>query len=76
MKWGLVVAGLSDINRPASQLSASQSGALAITGTIWTRYSTQITPVNYNLMSVNAFVAATGLYQLYRIYMHNNNGKE
>lgn len=76
MKWGLVVAGLSDINRPASQLSASQSGALSITGLIWTRYSTQITPVNYNLLSVNAFVAATGLYQLYRIYKYNYHGKE
>lgn len=76
MKWGLVIAGLSDINRPASQLSASQSGALAATGVIWTRYSTQIIPVNYNLMSVNAFVGATGLYQLYRIYMYKNTGKE
>jgi hypothetical protein len=42
--------------------------ALAATGIIWSRYSTQITPVNYNLLSVNIFVAATGLYQLYRIY--------
>jgi len=25
-----------------------------------------ITPVNYNLLAVNAFMAVTGLYQLYR----------
>ena len=42
--------------------------ALAATGVIWSRYSTQITPVNYNLLLVNVFVAATGLFQLYRIY--------
>lgn len=30
--------------------------------------STQITPVNYNLLSVNVFVAITGIYQLARKY--------
>jgi len=44
--------------------------ALAATGLIWSRYSTQIIPVNYSLLSVNAFVAATGLYQLTRIANH------
>ena len=68
MKWGLVFAGLSDINRPAEQLSTFQSTALAMTGIIWTRYSTQIIPINYNLLAVNAFLGLTGAYQLYRIY--------
>jgi hypothetical protein len=40
--------------------------AVTLTGLIWTRYSTQITPINYNLMTVNAMMAVTGLYQLYR----------
>jgi hypothetical protein len=69
-KWGLVIAGLGDINRPAENLSLPQSVSLTATGIIWSRYSTQITPINYNLMSVNVFVAATGIYQLYRIYNH------
>lgn len=69
-KWGLVIAGLGDINRPAENLSLPQSVSLTATGIIWSRYSTQITPINYNLMSVNIFVAATGIYQLYRIYNH------
>lgn len=43
--------------------------AVTLTGLIWTRYSTQITPINYNLMTVNAFMATTGLYQLYRKFM-------
>ncbi|KAI9176206.1 Mitochondrial pyruvate carrier 2 [Blastocladiella emersonii ATCC 22665] len=67
-KWALVIAGLGDLQRPAEKLSLMQSSALAATGIIWSRYSTQIVPINYNLMSVNVFVAATGLYQLYRIY--------
>ena len=40
--------------------------AIAATGLIWSRYSVVIYPVNYNLLAVNAFMAFTGLYQLYR----------
>ncbi|ORY52570.1 UPF0041-domain-containing protein [Rhizoclosmatium globosum] len=67
-KWGLVIAGLKDINRPVEKLSVSQQVSLTATGLIWTRYATVINPVNYNLMSVNLFVGATGLYQMYRIW--------
>jgi hypothetical protein len=42
------------------------STAVTLTGLIWTRYSTQINPINYNLMTVNAFMAVTGIYQLSR----------
>ncbi|KAJ3073945.1 hypothetical protein HDU98_000247 [Podochytrium sp. JEL0797] len=66
--WGLVIAGLKDLNRPVETLSVPQTTALAATGVIWSRYATVITPINYNLMSVNIFVGATGLYQLYRIW--------
>lgn len=70
-KKGLVIAGLADINRPAEKLSVTQSTALAATGIIWSRYSLVIKPINYNLFSVNMFVAATGLYQLSRIYRYH-----
>lgn len=36
-KWGLVIAGLKDLGRPADKLSASQNLALAATGFIWVR---------------------------------------
>ncbi|KAK9695591.1 Mitochondrial pyruvate carrier [Popillia japonica] len=66
-KWGLVLAGIGDIlSRHPSQISVSQSAALAATGLIWSRYSVVIIPVNYNLLSVNVFVALTQSYQLYR----------
>lgn len=91
-KWGLVIAGLADINRPVEKVSLFQSTgninneqhinlfsffsfflALATTGLIWARYSTQIVPINYNLMAVNLFVGASGIYQLVRIYLHSRN---
>jgi hypothetical protein len=50
--------------------------ALAATGLIWSRYATQITPVNYNLLSVNVFVAMTGCYQLYRIYQYKQQQQQ
>ncbi|XP_031834891.1 uncharacterized protein LOC116428010 isoform X1 [Nomia melanderi] len=65
-KWGLVIAGLGDLQRPANQLSVSQSSALAVTGIIWTKYSLAITPKNWSLFSVNLFVAITSLYQISR----------
>ncbi|XP_003700864.1 mitochondrial pyruvate carrier 2 [Megachile rotundata] len=69
-KWGLVIAGLSDLQRPANQLSVSQSSALGVTGLIWTRYSLAITPKNWSLFSVNLFVALTSLYQVGRAIMY------
>ncbi|KAK6046584.1 hypothetical protein COOONC_15910 [Cooperia oncophora] len=67
IKWGLVIAGIADLARPADKLSVSQNMALAATGAIWTRYSFVIIPVNYNLASVNFFVMCSGLSQLARI---------
>merc|ERR1719231_880793 len=68
MKWMLFFAGSGDMQRPASKLSTTQSTALAATGTIWSRYSLVIDPVNYNLFAVNLMVAFTGIYQLIRIF--------
>ncbi|KAH6562809.1 hypothetical protein BASA50_010026 [Batrachochytrium salamandrivorans] len=75
MKWGLVIAGLGDLQRPAEKLSLMQTSALAATGIIWSRYSLVITPKNYNLFSVNVFVGAIGVYQLFRIYQYNQSLK-
>lgn len=66
---GLVIAGLSDLSRPADQLSLAQSGSLAATGIIWSRYSLVIIPKNYGLFSVNLFVAISSSAQLMRAYL-------
>lgn len=70
-----MIAGISDLARPAEKLSPAQSGALAATGLIWSRYSMVIIPKNWNLFSVNIFVAITGLYQLMRIYNYRQSIK-
>ncbi|XP_064644671.1 uncharacterized protein LOC135498311 [Lineus longissimus] len=67
-KWGLVIAGIADLKRPADKLSVTQTVALAATGCIWSRYSMVIIPKNWNLFSVNIFLGATGLWQLSRIF--------
>lgn len=69
-KWGLVIAGIGDLTRPADKLSISQSSALAATGLIWSRYSLVIIPKNWSLFSVNVFVAGTSIYQLSRAYLY------
>mmetsp|Transcript_3948 Transcript_3948/g.6904 ORF Transcript_3948/g.6904 Transcript_3948/m.6904 type:complete len:115 (-) Transcript_3948:1056-1400(-) len=76
MKWGLVIAGLADINRPVEKISVAQNLALATTGLIWTRWSFVITPKNYNLAFVNIFVGATGLYQISRVLKHKYGSSE
>lgn len=75
MKWGLVIAGLSDLNRPVETMSYTQTIALAATGVIWSRYSLVIIPKNYNLFSVNVFVGGIGLYQLARIFRYEQSRK-
>uniref|UniRef100_A0A3B3RQ36 Mitochondrial pyruvate carrier n=1 Tax=Paramormyrops kingsleyae TaxID=1676925 RepID=A0A3B3RQ36_9TELE len=67
-KWGLVLAGLADLTRPAEKLSTSQSAVLTATGLIWSRYSLVIIPKNWNLFAVNFFVGAAGSSQLFRIW--------
>ena len=65
---GLVIAAFSDLLRPPEKLSEKQSGSLMATGIIWSRYSLVIKPKNWNLFSVNMFVAISNGIQLYRIY--------
>jgi len=75
-KWGLVIAGIGDLTRPAEKLSIPQSSALAATGLIWSRYSLVIIPKNWSLFSVNVFVAATSLYQLSRAFSYQQSLKK
>ncbi|XP_029434955.1 mitochondrial pyruvate carrier 2 [Rhinatrema bivittatum] len=75
MKWGLVIAGLADMTRPAEKLSSAQSGVLMATGFIWSRYSLVIIPKNWFLFAVNFFVGCAGSSQLYRIWCYQQELK-
>lgn len=68
MKWGLVIAGVSEMARPVEKVSATQQLSLFATGAIWTRWAMVIKPKNYLLASVNFFLGAVSIGQIIRIY--------
>ncbi|KAK3990294.1 hypothetical protein QBC44DRAFT_325401 [Cladorrhinum sp. PSN332] len=76
MKWGLVIAGISDFARPAESLSLTQNGALTTTGLIWTRWCLIIKPRNIPLAAVNFFLAVVGIIQCSRIGMYHQEQKK
>ncbi|KAF3902408.1 hypothetical protein ABW20_dc0109630 [Dactylellina cionopaga] len=76
MKWGLVIAGISDFYRPPEKLSLTQNIALTATGTIWTRWCLIIKPKNYLLAAVNFFLAGVGTVQVSRILMYERQQKK
>ncbi|KAI5447112.1 Mitochondrial pyruvate carrier 4 [Lathyrus oleraceus] len=65
-KWGISIANIADFSKPPDMISYPQQIAVMATGLIWARYSTVITPKNWNLVSVNLAMAGTGIYQLSR----------
>jgi len=75
-KWAISIANIADFERPPELLSYPQQIAVTATGLIWSRFSTQIKPVNYNLLAVNIFMAATGIYQLSRKVTYDMEHKE
>ncbi|KAH6768830.1 hypothetical protein C2S51_014166 [Perilla frutescens var. frutescens] len=70
-KWGISIANLVDSSKPPEKVSYPQQIAVTATGVIWSRYSTVITPKNWNLFSVNIVMAGTGIYQLARKIPHD-----
>ncbi|KAK4998267.1 hypothetical protein LTR66_002485 [Elasticomyces elasticus] len=76
MKWGVVLAGISDFARPASSLSLTQNAALICTGAIWTRWCFVIKPRNIFLASVNFLLFCVGATQVGRVlqYQASLNG--
>lgn len=75
LKWVLVLAGISDLARPAEKLSVTQNIALTATGVIWTRWCLIIKPKNYMLAAVNFFLGIVGIIQCSRIFLHNKEVK-
>jgi len=75
MKWGIVIAGISDFYRPAEKLSLTQNVALTATGAIWTRWCLIIKPRNVLLASVNFFLGIVAVIQVGRILSYNSKVK-
>ncbi|KAI9711478.1 MAG: hypothetical protein M1820_002041 [Bogoriella megaspora] len=75
MKWGVVLAGVADLARPAENLSLQQNAALVATGAIWTRWCFVIKPKNYFLATVNFFLFTVGATQCTRILLYRQSLK-
>ncbi|KAL8461552.1 hypothetical protein ACS0TY_032873 [Phlomoides rotata] len=75
-KWGISIANLADSTKPPEKVSYPQQIAVTATGVVWSRYSTVITPKNWNLFSVNIVMACTGIYQLTRKIRHDHFSDE
>ncbi|KAI5846083.1 mitochondrial pyruvate carrier [Tricharina praecox] len=76
LKWGLVIAGISDFYRPVQDLSVNQNAALTATGMIWTRWCLIIKPRNIPLAAVNFFLGVVGATQLTRIALYRRELKK
>ncbi|KAH0947967.1 hypothetical protein HN011_004006 [Eciton burchellii] len=74
-KWGLVLAGLGDLERAAHRTSLGQAMSLTLSGAVWARYALVIIPKNYNLFSVNLFIFCTSGYNTVRTIIHYLNKK-
>jgi len=73
-KWSLVVAGLSDLARPAHKLSLNNSVALVANGAIYTRwYWWAIQPKNAVGAFCSFFLVCTGILQSARRYHYDTN---
>lgn len=68
LQWGITVANVSDFKRPPELLSYPQQLAVTLTGLIWTRYSTVITPVGTPVSSPDLQHQLT--YVLSRCLLH------
>ena len=73
-KWLISLANLSDLYRPVESISLPQQAAISTTGIIWSYYATQVIPFNTNLLTVNVFMAGTGLWHISRIVKHSMAG--
>jgi len=63
-----ILSLIADMSRPVEKVSTGQQIAITATGILFTRLSLVVVPINYNLASVNVFMAGTGMMQLYRKY--------
>ena len=56
-------------------MSLPQQAAITSTGVIWSYYATQVIPFNTNLLTVNIFMAGTGIWHVSRILQHQWGGQ-
>mmetsp|Transcript_18062 Transcript_18062/g.25037 ORF Transcript_18062/g.25037 Transcript_18062/m.25037 type:complete len:80 (-) Transcript_18062:312-551(-) len=61
-KWAITFSNIKDLEKPAEHVSTNMQMAVFLTGVLWSRYAIMVTPINYNLMLSNMFMAASASY--------------
>ncbi|CAO2835870.1 unnamed protein product [Amaranthus hypochondriacus] len=74
-KWGISIANVADFAKPPETISYPQQIVVAASGLIWTRYGMVISPINWNLSSVNFAMSVTGFCQISRKIWHDTSSK-
>ena len=68
--WGLVLAGLMDLKKPAESISVNMTGVLCAYSALFMRFAWMVTPRNYLLLSCHVCNEAVQGYQLSRALRH------
>jgi mitochondrial pyruvate carrier 2 len=69
-KWAITIANIADFQRPPELVSYPQQVAVTATGIIWSRFSTQITPVRL----ITALLSNLSIYFL-NVMRHTPSGQ-
>ncbi|XP_077229698.1 mitochondrial pyruvate carrier 4-like isoform X1 [Tasmannia lanceolata] len=55
-KWGISIANVADFSKPPEQISYPHQITVAISGVIWSRYSTIIIPVFVLFLDIDSIL--------------------
>ncbi|KAL0490314.1 mitochondrial pyruvate carrier 1 [Acrasis kona] len=69
--WGIVLAGLSDINRPKEKISLSMSTAMVLYSALFMRFALRVQPRNLLLFTCHAANETIQLYHWSRAVKYN-----
>jgi len=69
--WGIVLAGLSDINRPVEKISVNMSSAMLLYSALFMRFALRVQPRNLLLFACHAANESVQLYHWTRAVKYN-----
>lgn len=71
--WGLVLAAMLDMNKPAEMISGPMTGVLSVYSLLFMRFAWMVTPRNYLLLACHASNEVAQLYQLSRYISYQSS---
>jgi hypothetical protein len=68
--WGLVLAGIYDMKKPAGDISINMTGVLCVYSLLFMRFAWMVVPRNYLLLSCHVCNETVQGYQMSRALQH------